>query len=102
KRLLKYAPKRRRTSRVYETQESRITDPSIKAAVEGDIDARLKKRNSAAEATDYRGRFAHYQREKTLRPIFFCGGARAVLGELPGDSIDCCMTSPPYWGKRVY
>ena len=25
-----------------------------------------------------------------------------VLKELPAESIDCAMTSPPYWGKREY
>ncbi len=24
------------------------------------------------------------------------------LAELPADSIDCCVTSPPYWGLRDY
>ena len=25
-----------------------------------------------------------------------------VLKELPAESVDCAMTSPPYWGKREY
>jgi len=24
------------------------------------------------------------------------------LAEIPGDSVDCCITSPPYWGLRDY
>jgi DNA modification methylase len=30
------------------------------------------------------------------------GDALAVLRELPSDSVDCCVTSPPYWGLRDY
>jgi len=30
------------------------------------------------------------------------GDARAVLAELAPDSIDCVVTSPPYWGLRDY
>jgi DNA modification methylase len=25
-----------------------------------------------------------------------------VLAQLPSDSVDCCVTSPPYWGLRNY
>jgi DNA modification methylase len=25
-----------------------------------------------------------------------------VLAELPAESVDCCVTSPPYWGLRDY
>lgn len=35
-------------------------------------------------------------------PLFLCGDARDVLDELPAESIDCCMTSPPYWSQRSY
>jgi DNA modification methylase len=30
------------------------------------------------------------------------GDCRAVLAELPADSVDCVVTSPPYWGLRDY
>lgn len=30
------------------------------------------------------------------------GHALTVLRELPSESVDCCMTSPPYWGLRTY
>ncbi|MBI4580148.1 MAG: site-specific DNA-methyltransferase [Planctomycetes bacterium] len=36
------------------------------------------------------------------RPLFFCGDAVQVLRRLPAEVFDCCMTSPPYWGKREY
>ncbi|MDR0789308.1 MAG: site-specific DNA-methyltransferase [Bacteroidales bacterium] len=31
-----------------------------------------------------------------------CGDAREVLSTLPAESIDCCVTSPPYYGLRDY
>src|SRR4051794_40959068 len=30
------------------------------------------------------------------------GDALEQLGKLPSDSVDCCVTSPPYWGLRDY
>lgn len=30
------------------------------------------------------------------------GSALDVLRTLPSDSVDCCVTSPPYWGLRDY
>src|SRR4051812_44457599 len=30
------------------------------------------------------------------------GDALTVLRALPADSIQCCVTSPPYWGLRDY
>ena len=30
------------------------------------------------------------------------GDARAVLRSLPDESVDCCITSPPYYGLRSY
>jgi DNA modification methylase len=35
-------------------------------------------------------------------PLFYCGEALFVLQGLPIASIDCCLTSPPYWGHREY
>jgi DNA modification methylase len=31
-----------------------------------------------------------------------CGDALAVLRKLPDASVDCCVTSPPYYGLRDY
>lgn len=36
------------------------------------------------------------------RVTVFLGDARQVLAELPSASVDCCVTSPPYWGRRDY
>ncbi len=30
------------------------------------------------------------------------GDCRQVLIQLPADSVQCCITSPPYWGLRDY
>jgi DNA modification methylase len=31
-----------------------------------------------------------------------CGDCIAVLCALPDESVNCCITSPPYWGLRDY
>lgn len=31
-----------------------------------------------------------------------CGDALAELRKLEGESVNCCVTSPPYWGLRNY
>lgn len=46
--------------------------------------------------------FAAYRRSGSRRPLLLQGEAAQVLAGLPEGSIDCCMTSPPYWGKREY
>src|SRR3990167_8244509 len=32
----------------------------------------------------------------------YTGNVLDVLAELPADSVDCCVTSPPYWSLRKY
>ena len=32
----------------------------------------------------------------------YCGDARELLAMKPDDSVDCVVTSPPYWGLRDY
>jgi len=32
----------------------------------------------------------------------YCGHALTELALLPNNSVDMCMTSPPYWGLRTY
>jgi site-specific DNA-methyltransferase (adenine-specific) len=51
---------------------------------------------------DYTKIIAEYLNEKTFEPVFICGNALDILRELSENSIDCCMTSPPYWNKRQY
>ena len=53
------------------------------------------KQNIANELEDYLV-------SDSIRPLFLNGDALAVLREFPDDYIDCCLTSPPYWGHRKY
>lgn len=34
--------------------------------------------------------------------VIIQGDALTKLKELPGESVDCCITSPPYFGLRDY
>jgi site-specific DNA-methyltransferase (adenine-specific) len=43
-----------------------------------------------------------YQHDTAINPLFLQGNALSALREFPTASIDCVMTSPPYWGKREY
>jgi DNA modification methylase len=38
----------------------------------------------------------------TDRLTIICGDALAELRKLPDESVQCCVTSPPYWGLRDY
>jgi DNA modification methylase len=38
----------------------------------------------------------------TIQPVFCVGDSLTILKQIPNESIDCCMTSPPYWGQRCY
>ncbi len=51
---------------------------------------------------EHREAFGRYLAEECLSPLLLLGDAREVLAGLPNNSIDCAMTSPPYWGKREY
>ena len=31
-----------------------------------------------------------------------CGAAEDVLKTLPDESVNCCISSPPYWALRDY
>jgi site-specific DNA-methyltransferase (adenine-specific) len=52
--------------------------------------------------SSYRGAFQAYARDKSLSPLLLEGDALTVLRDLPDNSVDCAVTSPPYWGKREY
>jgi site-specific DNA-methyltransferase (adenine-specific) len=47
-------------------------------------------------------RFTKYTQSHDITPLFIKGNALSVLQHLPESSVDFCMTSPPYWGKRQY
>jgi DNA modification methylase len=46
--------------------------------------------------------FDQYITTPYISPLFIQGDAIEILSQLPSESIDCCMTSPPYWAKRLY
>ena len=50
----------------------------------------------------HRKLFDRYLTGASLDPLLILGDARQVLTDLPDNSVDCVMTSPPYWGKREY
>ncbi|HSW66365.1 MAG TPA: site-specific DNA-methyltransferase [Bacillota bacterium] len=43
-----------------------------------------------------------YITSSSIKPLLLCGNALEILKELPDQSVDCCMTSPPYWNMREY
>lgn len=47
-------------------------------------------------------KFNDYVLSDDKNPLFLQGDALEVLKQMPDESIDFCMTSPPYWGKRQY
>lgn len=51
---------------------------------------------------DHVRQIADYLAGEVTSPLFLHGDAAEVLTSLPDETIDCCMTSPPYWGKRAY
>ncbi|MCH8042753.1 MAG: site-specific DNA-methyltransferase [Planctomycetes bacterium] len=46
--------------------------------------------------------FSSYLQGAARQPLFLCGDSLRVLREIPDESVDCVMTSPPYWGHRQY
>jgi DNA modification methylase len=55
-----------------------------------------------ATRLDYGHEFENYRDVASYRPLFLCGDSIDILRDFPAESIDCCMTSPPYWGQRQY
>lgn len=47
-------------------------------------------------------KFDLLRKNNNLTPLLLCGDSLKILKELPSSSIDCAMTSPPYWSKREY
>jgi len=46
--------------------------------------------------------FGRFLRCADQKPLLLLGDALEVLSDLDSNSIDCIITSPPYWGKREY
>jgi DNA modification methylase len=55
-----------------------------------------------ANSLEVTTRFEAYMQGSSILPLFLEGDAREILKNLPANSVDFCMTSPPYWGKREY
>lgn len=45
---------------------------------------------------------SEYIKTDSLYPLFIQGDSIEVLRSISDNSIDCCITSPPYWQKRQY
>lgn len=45
---------------------------------------------------------AHYCISNEKKPLLIQGDALSILKKIPDQSIDCVMTSPPYWQQREY
>ncbi len=59
-------------------------------------------KNIALQDIGNLGLYEEYMQSPSTIPLYLCGDALNVLQEIPNESIDFCMTSPPYWGKRQY
>lgn len=46
--------------------------------------------------------FKNQAEHKRSNAKVLCGDALDILRAFPPSSIDCCITSPPYWGQREY
>lgn len=47
-------------------------------------------------------KISQYLANDSVEPLLLSGESLQVLKKIPSDSVDCCMTSPPYWQKREY
>ncbi len=47
-------------------------------------------------------RIDEYRKSPKRNPLFLAGESMEILRTFPSAVIDCCMTSPPYWGQRAY
>ncbi|EFO81347.1 DNA methylase N-4/N-6 domain protein [Oscillochloris trichoides DG-6] len=45
---------------------------------------------------------SRYLAENDYQPLYIQGDSLDILKQLPCESVDMCMTSPPYWNKREY
>ena len=43
-----------------------------------------------------------YLSDSSIEPLFLLGDSLELLKKFPSNSIDVCITSPPYWNKRQY
>ena len=67
---------------------------------EGPLDDTRKRTQPVT--TSWADAFRQYVLTQDAAPLYLVGDSLEVLGALPASSVDFAMTSPPYWGKRVY
>lgn len=51
---------------------------------------------------NFRREFIDYSNDARTSPLLMLGDSLKVLQDMPNESVDCAITSPPYWGKRQY
>jgi len=44
----------------------------------------------------------YLQDREFKNPLFLLGDSLEILKRVPNESIDCVITSSPYWGHRLY
>src|SRR3989338_6444464 len=52
--------------------------------------------------TSFAEQIKTYVRSSPREPLILVGDALEILKTIPTGSVDCSMTSPPYWAKREY
>jgi len=57
---------------------------------------------AAGEDGPAAARLTEYLAGRDPRPLFLLGDAYETLRLFPAASVDCCLTSPPYFGHRLY
>ncbi len=57
---------------------------------------------AAGDHSPAAARLTEYLAGRDPRPLFLCGDALETLRLFPDASVDCCLTSPPYFGHRRY
>lgn len=52
--------------------------------------------------TKSKNKLNKYRKNDSITPVFIQGNSLEVLKSMPDQSIDMCITSPPYWSQRQY
>lgn len=55
------------------------------------------RRRGTEEGECHAAAFQRYANDTIYSPLLFHGDALTVLQAFPPESVDCVMTSPPYW-----
>lgn len=58
--------------------------------------------NCVDEMLHTEGELLDYLLSEEHHPLFLLGDSLEILASFPPSCIDCCVTSPPYWGQRAY